>query len=322
MFSSVSVLLGVVVAVAALAAGAPSDGWAPSSQSRAFGASASMARRSYSVASPASNRVAPVARAATPAPAKQEEDEDVEEAAEQDDGPEARAAAQNEVGDEDSWFSWLMPSAEMRVVGKVWDDCAARDDTTTCLKGKALTFLDRAATKDNLALPGGLALVRTARDSGAAKAPVNEAELEASLPRDLNQRDSKLDQMLLDRVLGFVQTHALRFNLAEQGEERGIKKKDLLPYLLLGKLVASSMVAMAFTGLALLAGKALMVSKIALLLSGVVAIKKLFSGGHGGHSGSQVEVFNVPNHGRSLDANDGDSLAYRGQIQRPTTRRS
>ncbi|KAK3916102.1 DNA repair protein RecN, partial [Frankliniella fusca] len=81
------------------------------------------------------------------------------------------------------------------------------------------------------------------------------------------------------------------------------------------------MVAMAFTGLALLAGKALMVSKIALLLSGVVALKKLFSGGHGGHSGSQVEVFNVPNHGRSLDTADGDTLAYRGQIQRPATRR-
>lgn len=307
----------VVAALVAAAAARPSDEWAsPASQSRAFGAS----RRSYSVAAPARNRVA----AAPAAPAKAAVVEEEAEAAVED-GPEARAA-QNEVGDDDGWFSWLMPSAEMRVVGKVWEDCASRDDTTACLKGKALTFMDRAARKESLALPGGLALVRTAQDAGAAKAPVTDADLEAVLPRELGQRDAKLDQMLLDRVLGFVQTHALRFNLAEQGEERGIKKKDLLPYLLLGKLVASSMVAMAFTGLALLAGKALMVSKIALLLSGIVALKKLF--GHGStHAG--VEVVNVPSHGRSLDAGDdaeeadeAQALAYRGQIQRPATRRS
>lgn len=82
------------------------------------------------------------------------------------------------------------------------------------------------------------------------------------------------------------------------------------------------MVAMAFTGLALLAGKALMVSKIALLLSGIVALKKLFGHGHGGGG---VEVVNVPSHGRSLDADDDEepqAMAYRGQIQRPSTRRS
>ncbi|XP_034251927.1 uncharacterized protein LOC117651730 [Thrips palmi] len=307
---SPSVCAFVVVAVLVAAASArPSDEWTPS-QSRAFGAS----RRSYSVAAPARNRVA----AAPAAPAKAAVVEQAEEAAVED-GPEARAS-QNEVGEDDGWFSWLVPSAEMRVVGKVWEDCAARDDTTTCLKGKALTFMDRAARKDSLALPGGLALVRTAGDAGAATAPVTDADLEASLPRELGQRDAKLDQMLLDRVLGFVQTHALRFNLAEQGEERGIKKKDLLPYLLLGKLVASSMVAMAFTGLALLAGKALMVSKIALLLSGIVALKKLFGGG--GHSSGQVEVVN---HGRSMDVDDDEepqAMAYRGQIQRPATRRS
>ncbi|KAK3916101.1 LOW QUALITY PROTEIN: Thymocyte selection-associated high mobility group box protein TOX [Frankliniella fusca] len=273
MFSPVSVLLGVVVAVAALAAGAPSDGWAPASQSRAFGRLVHHGQAEL-LGLVGGQQPPPVARSATPAPARQEEDDEVEDAAEED-GPEARAAAQNEVGDEDSWLSWLMPSAEMRVVGKVWEDCAARDDTTTCLKGKALTFLDRAAAKDNLALPGGLALVRTARDSGAAKAPVNEAELEASLPRDLNQRDSKLDQMLLDRVLGFVQTHALRFNLAEQGEERGKKKKNLLPYLLLSKLVASSLVVTAAKALTILALKAMMVAKTALLISGIVALKKL-----------------------------------------------
>ena len=82
------------------------------------------------------------------------------------------------------------------------------------------------------------------------------------------------------------------------------------------------MVMMAFTGLALLAGKALMVSKIALLLSGIVALKKLF-GGHGHSGGGGVEVVNVPSgHGHYGRSMDGDTLAYRGQIQRPATSRS
>lgn len=39
------------------------------------------------------------------------------------------------------------------------------------------------------------------------------------------------------------------------------------------------MVALAYKALALLAGKALIVSKLALVLAGIVALKKLFSGG-------------------------------------------
>lgn len=201
---SPSVLVAVVLLAGCVAA-RPSDEWIPSRtaafQSRAFGAS----RRSYSAA-PASNSVV-----SPRAPAKEVAVEDVG-------APEARAA-QNEVEDE-GWLSWL-PTAEMRVVGKVWDDCAERDDMTGCLKGKALTFLDRAARKDSLALPGGLQLVRTDKDAAAATAPVSDADLEAQLPRDLSARDQKLDQMLLERVLGFVQSHALRFNLADQGAGDG-----------------------------------------------------------------------------------------------------
>lgn len=52
----------------------------------------------------------------------------------------------------------------------------------------------------------------------------------------------------------------------------------------------AAMVPIAIAGLFLLAGKALITAKIALLLSGIIALKKLFSqkgggGGGGGHSG-------------------------------------
>lgn len=49
---------------------------------------------------------------------------------------------------------------------------------------------------------------------------------------------------------------------------------------------------MAYKGLALLAGKALLVSKIALTLALLVAFKKLFSGG-GGHGGSSKTTYEI-----------------------------
>lgn len=55
------------------------------------------------------------------------------------------------------------------------------------------------------------------------------------------------------------------------------KNKGMYIYMMMMK---GGMMALAYKGLALLAGKALLVSKIALTLALIVAIKKLFSGGH------------------------------------------
>lgn len=58
-------------------------------------------------------------------------------------------------------------------------------------------------------------------------------------------------------------------------------------------MLKGGLLAMAYKGLALLAGKALLVSKIALMLALLVAFKKLFSGGHGGHGGSSKTTYEI-----------------------------
>lgn len=57
-------------------------------------------------------------------------------------------------------------------------------------------------------------------------------------------------------------------------------------------MLKGGLLAMAYKGLALLAGKALLVSKIALTLALLVAFKKLFSGGHG-HGGSSKTTYEI-----------------------------
>lgn len=93
----------------------------------------------------------------------------------------------------------------------------------------------------------------------------------------------------------------------------GGKDKKNGHYIMIPLLLGSTLVPLAFGALALLAGKALIVSKLALALASIIGIKKLISHGHhhegahevvvsGGHSGGGW--------GRGLDNQD---LPYRGQ---------
>jgi hypothetical protein len=83
--------------------------------------------------------------------------------------------------------------------------------------------------------------------------------------------------------------------------------------LLLPLLMAGSLIPIALAGLALLAGKALIVSKLALVLAGIIGLKKLLSGSGGGHQESSYQVVSGHGHGhgsvRSLQ--DPHLLAYR-----------
>lgn len=54
----------------------------------------------------------------------------------------------------------------------------------------------------------------------------------------------------------------------------------LLPLLLMLKMKAAALIPVALGAIALIAGKALLIGKIALLLSGIIALKKLLSGHH------------------------------------------
>jgi len=82
---------------------------------------------------------------------------------------------------------------------------------------------------------------------------------------------------------------------------------------------AAALVPLAIGGLFLLAGKALIISKIALVLSLIIALKKLLSHKHGGHH-HEVHHGWQPSGGgggwdrRSLgDEDQAQQLAYRGQ---------
>lgn len=60
----------------------------------------------------------------------------------------------------------------------------------------------------------------------------------------------------------------------------GGKDKKNGHYIMIPLLLGSTLIPLAFGALAILAGKALIVSKLALALASIIGIKKLISGGH------------------------------------------
>lgn len=75
--------------------------------------------------------------------------------------------------------------------------------------------------------------------------------------------------------------------MREEGRQRSGRKK-LAPLLAIPLLIGGFMVPLAFGALALLAGKALIVSKLALVLAGIIGLKKLLS--HNGNNESHEVV--------------------------------
>lgn len=103
----------------------------------------------------------------------------------------------------------------------------------------------------------------------------------------------------------------LQRSFSEEG--RGKKKKG--SHLILPLILGGTLIPLALGALALLAGKALIVSKLALVLAAIIGLKKLLSGGHsGGHeSAHEVQVVQGGHSGgwaRSYEKEHAQNLAY------------
>ena len=83
------------------------------------------------------------------------------------------------------------------------------------------------------------------------------------------------------------------------------KLKKSSGLLLLPLMMASMFIPIDIGGLAILAGKALIISKLALVLASILGLKKLLS-----PNDHHEQTYHISGHRRSL--NDSHDLAYRG----------
>ncbi|XP_049880443.1 uncharacterized protein LOC126376938 [Pectinophora gossypiella] len=222
----------------------------------------------------------------------------------------ARTAATNQNTVDEPRSSDDTILGDLKVAYDTYKDCSG-GEITNCLKVKLAKALNRISQSEEVSLLSGVTIVKD-------KDAKIENEIEEAIPRGLDE--SSLDNLIMDKIFGFLQTHTVqvKFPAASElrSEEGRSRRKKLAPLLAIPLLIGGMMVPLAFGALALLAGKALIVSKLALVLAGIIGLKKLLSPS-GGHQ-EQHEVVVSAGHGgsgwsRSMEK--AQDLAYNAYTQ-------
>lgn len=225
-------------------------------------------------------------------------------------------------------------------------DCLQRN-TLACIKYKIYNFVENTLNrKDSVTVTDGLQVVKTETDTQDASARALSADdtietvIFSRIQRFINSHSIKYELKGTD-VVNTVDSAARSFGLYDndddelveegRGKKKKIKKvvKTLGPLLPLLAMKGAMMMKLGVAAVALIAGKAFMVAKIALLLSVLNGLSKLMGGGGGGGGHHEVEV--VAHHGGGHDGgfHDGgghghggwartiqaQQLAYRGHEQ-------
>jgi hypothetical protein len=136
---------------------------------------------------------------------------------------EPRSLAENE----DASTSFL--GTDLRFLFRIYNDCSQRD-TSSCLKMKLVTALDRASkSRSDLKVLEGVVFTRdpsAVSDTSVHGKPISEAELEASLPRGLQDKEDLLDGLIMEKILAFFKSHVLQFKLpSEQEFKRSLEEE-------------------------------------------------------------------------------------------------
>ncbi|CAG4964209.1 unnamed protein product [Parnassius apollo] len=154
---------------------------------------------------------------------------------------------------------------------RIYEDCQQTSGIFPCLKKKAILFFDRAARMESIPLFDGVDIVKS-YEPGVP--PISENEIDAHLPRGLGSKDDTLSAMLWDKVAAFANSRTIQFSLPKMsGEElnrgveegRGKMKKMMGMMMMGGAMKLAAMIPLAIAGLFVLAGKALIVSKVTLI---------------------------------------------------------
>ncbi|XP_011646091.1 uncharacterized protein LOC105432828 [Pogonomyrmex barbatus] len=207
--------------------------------------------------------------------------------------------------------------SENDLVASIYTDCLKKE-SISCIKYKVFTFVDKMlADKEDITLSEGITVVKTSSAEGEGA------------PRSIESSD--LDTLLFDRLGRFLRTHSVKVDLKGSDilgaiesagrsfedfsdnavESRGKKKKAqkiLGPLMMAMALKAAALLPLALGAIAMIAGKALLVGKIALVISAIIGLKKLL-GSHQKHV--TYEVVSHPHHSSSHVSHD-DHGGYGG----------
>lgn len=92
---------------------------------------------------------------------------------------------------------------DLKFAYETYKDCSATD-ISSCLKLKLARALNRITKSEELSLLSGVTLVKE-------KDAKIDNEVEEAIPRGLDE--SSLDNLILDKIVGFFQSHSVQVNI-------------------------------------------------------------------------------------------------------------
>lgn len=135
-------------------------------------------------------------------------------------------------------------------------------------------------SQESISLLDGISLVRS------DNAITDETPILADA-RALNGL-SQVDKALVQNIEKFLRTHTVKVDLSEA---RGKGGKKHYKYVIAAMLTAMGIAGpLGLKALAFIAGKALVISKVALTIAGIIALKKIFSSDHHEETSFQVHA--------------------------------
>lgn len=175
-----------------------------------------------------------------------------------------------------------------RVLKKLLDQCDSSSDLLKCFKLQTIKVFERALRMETLAVSDGITIVRdvNARSIGNVNNTFTDEKLQSL---ETNQ----IDGLLAETTDEFLSTHKVQLDIPKLIEEgRGKMKKYMMP-MMAAMAIKGGLMAMTMKGIAMMAGTALLVGKMALMLSTIIGLKKLL-GGNSGQQKTTVEIVKHP----------------------------
>ncbi|XP_044271492.1 uncharacterized protein LOC123015682 [Tribolium madens] len=173
----------------------------------------------------------------------------------------------------------------LNILKKVYNQCSHKMDIFKCLKILGLKVIDRALHSKALNVIDGVTLVS---DEQTLSKPLIESKLE-------QLKSEELDDLLLNTTRRFLGSHKFEIKLPkllEEGRKKGNKGGS--GGALLGALaIKGTFLAMAYQGIAVMSGTAIIIGKMALILSAILGLKKLVSSGQ---EKTTLEIVKIPKH--------------------------
>lgn len=210
-------------------------------------------------------------------------------------------------------------NSALGAIGKVYTQCENAADLLQCFKVQAIRLAGRAIKVQNIKLIDGVSVIK--RKGYRESRAFNEDLLKS---KDLQSVSSKkLDEILYNVARQLMESHQIQLNVPrlmtygqqevqsfiEEGRKK--KKKYLGPFLAAIALKAG-ILKMAYHSIAIVAGKALIIGKIALVISAIIGLKKLVA--PEGHEKTTYEIVKHPHvqQSHSYSSSSGDFEGHEG----------